>query len=188
MKSMENYDRLETLSIGVWQDGWARFQRWNVSGPAATQGYQLALSNNLSAPSQPEMTKHLVLKPSPYVHINPFTFTSVSPTLLLLYFSFQPGWCKLLCLGVLYVWSQCQSGIMPVLSLLLSWLEWVGMYHKVELGAREANGCIPPSTSTFIACLPQSVFYTILLSLFVTECYTYIVIWVTFFFFISRTS
>lgn len=50
---------------------------------------------------------------------------------------------------------------MPALSLLLSWLEWVGKYHKTEPGAREANGCIPPSTSTSTACLHSSVFNTI---------------------------
>lgn len=58
---------------------------------------------------------------------------------------------------------------MPALSLLLSWLEWGGKYHKTEPGAREANGCIPPSTSTSTARLHQSLLSTVPASRFISS-------------------
>lgn len=82
----------------------------------STGQLQLALGKTLSAstnlkPPKPRFWDPLLMS------INTPTFISIT---LLLYFSFQPDWCKLLWLGVLYVWSRCQSGLMPALSLLLS--------------------------------------------------------------------
>lgn len=92
----------------------------------------------------------ILLLSFPSIHLSsstsPFSLADVS----------RWGW------GVLYVWSWCQSGLMPAPSLSLTQFEKGGMYHEIEPGARKSNGCIPPS-DIYLHCL--SHFPSLVLSL-----------------------
>lgn len=96
----------------------------------------LSASTNLKRPETQSWDTLLM-------YINLPTLISINPSVLL-YFSLQLGWCKVLWMAVLNVWSWCQTGLVPGLSLSLSSLNG-GMYRKIEPRARKANGCIPPS-------------------------------------------
>lgn len=147
------------------------------------QSKTLSASTNLKWPETQSWDTFLM-------YINPPTFISINPSVLV-YFSFQLGWCKLLwlgrtvCLKSVPVWLSAS----PVSFALVAWMG--GMYRKIEPGARRANGCIPPS-DIYLHCLSPfpSLVLSLSRSLFLFCHWALHILWLVliFLFLISHTS
>lgn len=147
-KHTSRYTTLYAISVNQSQKIEIKFKNTNMFEGQL----QLARSKTLSASTnlkRPETRSWDTL----LMYVNPPTFISINPSVLL-YLSFQPGWCKLLWLGVLYVWSRCQSGLVPALSFSLSQLEWGGCIARLSQEQGRLMDVSHPPTSTFTAYLP----------------------------------
>lgn len=116
------------------------------------------------------------------MYVNPPTFCSINQSVLL-YFSFQPGWCKLLWLGILYVWSRCQSGLVPALPLSLSWLERGGCIARLSQEQERLMDVFHPPPSTFTAYLPSPPLFCLY-----HECIFLFCHWIQHIFFVTWCS